>query len=249
MIRVLLADDEETIRRGVATVVDWHRLGCSLVATAADGREALSLFERHRPDIVITDIRMPRMNGLQLIERVRSGGSACRFVVLSGYDEFEFARTAMKLGVRHYVLKPTDEDELSDVIRDITDELGRGARPTLTHGGGTGHADVDTIIDHTVAHYDNPALSLKWISHNIVFKNSDYLGRRFKEATGESYARFLNRLRVDEACRLMEARSDARISEIAARTGFPQDGQYFSVQFKRITGVSPSAYRNRLVAS
>src|SRR5690554_3629354 len=101
MCKVLIVDDERIIREGIAAVIPWGKYGFTLVGTAANGEEAYEIIKKEALDIVISDIKMPGMNGLQLIAKVKEEQPAVEFVVLSGYGEFEFARTAMQYGVKY----------------------------------------------------------------------------------------------------------------------------------------------------
>ena len=123
--RVLLADDEEEIRSGISRKIDWASLGFSLVGEAGNGEEALELAERLRPDVVLTDIKMPFMDGLELCRRLRLILPGARLVVFSGFDDFEYARQAMSLGVSEYILKPINAPELIQVLEKLRQELDR----------------------------------------------------------------------------------------------------------------------------
>lgn len=116
MVRVLVVDDEKEIRNGMVTRLPWAEWGAEEVLDADDGDTALELAMRCRPDLVITDIRMPRMSGLQLIEALVRGGYDGGLIVISGYDEFGYAKDAFKLGVTDYLLKPVDKDELAKAV-------------------------------------------------------------------------------------------------------------------------------------
>ena len=115
-MRVIVADDEEIIRNALAHMIDYSSIGYELVGIAQNGMEAYGMICDEYPDVVITDIRMPILDGLGLIERAVKLDPNLRFVILSGYDEFEYARQAMKFGVRDYLLKPTDRDQLMEVL-------------------------------------------------------------------------------------------------------------------------------------
>lgn len=125
MYRLLIVDDEPNIRDGLANAVQWDTIGVEVVAQASDGVEALVLAEQCKPDIVITDISMAVMNGLDFMERVKPMSPRMRFVVLSGYGEFEYARRALDLDVDAYLLKPARPSELLVVIGKIVDDLDR----------------------------------------------------------------------------------------------------------------------------
>ncbi|MEK4436392.1 MULTISPECIES: response regulator [Paenibacillus] len=122
MYKVLLVDDEWMILDGIASVMSWNRLGTELIGTAQDGLEALAFIELQRPDIIITDIRMPGMDGLQLVEAVTEMYQDISFVMLTGFTEFEYAKRAMQYGVKHYLLKPCSEESLMEAIAELVGE-------------------------------------------------------------------------------------------------------------------------------
>ena len=131
MHRVLIVDDEPLVRQHLRMLIDWEAAGFSVVAEAEDGREAFAAFERLHPDILITDIRMPEMSGLDLIRSIRTAGYAAGFVVLSGYDDFAYTQQAMRQGVQNYLLKPVTKTELLGALQSAALELQKSR--TLQH--------------------------------------------------------------------------------------------------------------------
>lgn len=121
--RVLLADDEEEIRTGISRKIDWAGLGFALVGEADNGEEALELAEQLRPDVVLTDIKMPFMDGLELCRHLKQSLPAAKLVVFSGFDDFEYARQAVSMGVSEYILKPINAQELMDVLTKLREQL------------------------------------------------------------------------------------------------------------------------------
>ena len=121
---MLLVDDEEDIREGISRKMDWLGLGFSLVGEAANGQDALELAETLRPDVILTDIKMPFMDGLELCRILTDRLPASRFVVFSGFDAFEYAKQAIQMNVVEYILKPINADELSAVLRRLNREHG-----------------------------------------------------------------------------------------------------------------------------
>ena len=121
--RVLLADDEEEIRTGISRKIDWASLGFCLVGEAGNGAEALELAEQLQPDVVLTDIKMPFMDGLELCRRLRQSLPGAKLVVFSGFDDFEYARQAVGMGVSEYILKPINAMELSEVLTKLRRQL------------------------------------------------------------------------------------------------------------------------------
>jgi two-component system, response regulator YesN len=123
MYKVLVVDDERIIREGIATIIDWAKHGFLFAGTASNGIEAYEMILRDPPHIVITDIKMPGINGLELISKAKEKFSEMVFVILSGYGEFDLAKEAMYYGVRHYLLKPCNENKIVEVLIEIKNEL------------------------------------------------------------------------------------------------------------------------------
>lgn len=114
MLKMIIADDERIIRETISTLIDWKEYGIELIGLCSNGMEAYDMILDESPDLVITDIRMPGMNGLELIARIAETDLDTQFILLSGYGEFEYAKQAMKYGVRHYLLKPCNEQQIID---------------------------------------------------------------------------------------------------------------------------------------
>ena len=120
MFKAIIVDDELYIRKGLRMLIDWEKEGILITGEASNGKQAVSLVKEQRPDIVITDIKMPVMDGLDFIEYIRKEMSSnIQIIVLSGYADFKFAQKAMQYGVKKYVLKPIDEKELLDALNDV----------------------------------------------------------------------------------------------------------------------------------
>lgn len=123
MKRVMLVEDEEFILQGIRCIIDWEEIGMSVVSMVHNGKEALEQFQKSPVDIVVTDVEMPLMNGLKLLEEIRKINPRTRCIILSGYDEFEYARTALKLDVEEYILKPINEDQLKQALQNAAGRL------------------------------------------------------------------------------------------------------------------------------
>lgn len=119
METVFIADDEANIREGLKCIIDWEELGFTVCGEAANGEEALKEIVRLQPSLVLMDIRMPKLYGLEVIEQAKNQGFSGNFVVLSGYSDFKYAQTAMKFGVKYYLTKPMDEEELESVVKEV----------------------------------------------------------------------------------------------------------------------------------
>ncbi|GGF84958.1 hypothetical protein GCM10010912_32770 [Paenibacillus albidus] len=123
MYKLLLVDDERLILEGISQVVDWGKAGTELVGTARNGIEALDKIAALNPDIVITDISMPGLDGLELVKRCSVSYPQLKFVMLTGYKDFDYACTAMLHGVKHYLLKPCNENQIHDALAELVQEL------------------------------------------------------------------------------------------------------------------------------
>lgn len=123
MYRLLIVDDEKIEREGMANLIPWNKYDVELAGTAWNGIEGLQMIERERPEIVITDIKMPVLNGIELIKKAKVNFPEVEFIVLSGYGEYEFTSQAMELGIRHYILKPCDEEKIVQVLDKVKAEI------------------------------------------------------------------------------------------------------------------------------
>ncbi len=126
MIKLLIADDEKIIRETIYSIIDWNLLGIEVVGLCQNGHEAYSMIIDYSPDIVLTDIKMPGMDGLELIEKVYESDKNTQFIILSGYGEFEYAKKAMSYGVREYLLKPCNEEQIIKSIKACIEYRNKG---------------------------------------------------------------------------------------------------------------------------
>ena len=125
LYRVMLVDDEEDVRQAIARKINWEEIGFQVVASAENGQEALELAERLHPDVVMTDIKMPFMDGLTLGRALKKRLKNIKVIIFSGFDEFEYAKEAIKLEAEEYLLKPLNAEELEAVFKRIRENLDR----------------------------------------------------------------------------------------------------------------------------
>jgi two-component system response regulator YesN len=158
MKKIILVDDEIYARQGLLGLIPWHEYGYEIIGQAKDGEEALRMIELQHPDVVITDIRMPVLDGLGLIQAVKQrGGGHPKFIIISGYNDFKYAQQAVRFGVQDFILKPIDEDELTGTLTRLNELFERTAAwPNAGHRRSqsslidtllTGHADDRMIAD------------------------------------------------------------------------------------------------------
>ncbi|PRY81356.1 response regulator transcription factor [Alkalibacterium olivapovliticus] len=123
MYSVIIVDDEPAVREGMNYLIDWEKAGFCVIDSAENGLEGLELIEKERPDLVITDIKMPGLNGLGMIKEAKKKESSSRFILLSGYSDFKYAQEAISYGAIDYLLKPIDENELLTVLKKVEQQL------------------------------------------------------------------------------------------------------------------------------
>ncbi|MWC28618.1 response regulator transcription factor [Paenibacillus sp. MMS18-CY102] len=143
MRKVILVDDEIFVRKGLMELIPWEEHGYQVVAEAEDGDEAVALIKQHQPDLVLTDIRMPGMDGLTLIAAIKESGSRSpEFIILSGYNEFSYAQRALRFGVQDFILKPIDEDELVGTLKRINQRWAQ-----LEDSESASHRTVESVLN------------------------------------------------------------------------------------------------------
>ena len=251
MYRVLIVEDEDIIRKGIAYTMDWMGMGCTIVGEAANGREGIEKIKELQPDIVLADIMMPICDG---IEMIRKGQEIADFksIIMTSYADFEYAKQAIELGVSAYLMKPVDEEELRKNVEKIIGEIEKDNQlRQLTDKMKTAD-DIDTLFIKSDKENDyvqqillatkeryKEKISMESFSEEFGVSAS-YLSRKFKEATGQTYLDFLNRYRVQQAVRLLET-GTYKVYEVSDLTGF-SDYKYFSAVFKKYTDRSPSDF-------
>ncbi len=258
MIRVVVVEDEEYLRRELVLTIPWERLGCVIVGEAADGRSGLELILRIRPELLLTDIRMPGLDGIAMVEAAfRELPAAARpaVVILSGHSEFEYARSALRLGVQDFLIKPLDDEELLRVMDAVTARISETGRQQEAESRLEGDRRAETVLprDMPVPSNGYAAQAIRYLTDNLergaglaeaareLGITESYLCRLFSEGTGYTLIDYLTRLRVRTAADLLRDRS-LRVKEVMARCGY-RDPSYFGQVFRRLMGVTPSGYR------
>ncbi len=243
MLRMIIVDDERAIREALRVMLDWNALGIEPVGLYKNGAEAFDAILDEYPDIVLTDIKMPALSGLELLSRTRAAGIDSVFVILSGYAEFEFAKQAMRYGVRHYLLKPIGGEQLKAVMEEVRSECLLRAASSPPAPAHPSSGDLVRLIKTYVRdNISDPTLSLKGLSETRLYMNADYVSKQFAKKTGERFSAYVTRKRVELAMALLTC-PDLRITEVAEQTGFGNNIQYFSRIFKKSTGITPSEYQ------
>lgn len=243
-MKILLVDDEPIQLRGLCRHIQWEKYNCEKPDCASSAKEAMKKMEETVYDVVITDVTMPEMNGLEMIDIVRRTKKdlPC-FVILSGYDEFKYAQEAIKQGVRFYVLKPVKVEEMENVLLTIWMEKNH------SYVGLQGNMDllmsekVHPIIFQVIQFID------KEYKSNITIQsladqfgiNGSYLSSLFKKEMDMNFGTYLTKVRMRKAMALLKE-GNYRVSEIAEMVGY-QTSSYFSEQFKKEYGCNPKNFK------
>ena len=240
-IRVLVVDDEPLVRRGVAQGVDWAALSCQVVGEAQNGEEGLELARRLAPDLIITDIRMPRMDGIEMMNALRAAGCRARCIVLTAHSDFEYARSALLFGADDYLLKPFRDEELVHAVLRACGRLKEAAPAQAAQQEqrpeATGY--VREAMDYIAQHYADGDISIAAIAEHLRVSEG-HLSHVFKKQTGMTVTGYLTQYRIKTAMRLLSG-GRMKVYEAAAAVGY-KDVTYFSATFKKQTGLSPSEY-------
>ena len=251
MYRVVLVDDERIILEGLSRTVPWESMGCTVAGTAGNGAEGLRMVHELRPDILLTDIRMPNMDGLSMIAALRSEFPRLQIAVLTAFRDFEYAQTALNLGVCRYLLKPSKLDELYEAIQTMTERL--DALPPLepqadlqddpaVAGSAAGNFIVRRALDFMQAHCAE-RLSLGDVAAH-VYVSQWHLSKLINRHVNQSFFDILARMRMERAKTLL-ADMSLRIHDVAEQVGYA-DVAHFSKSFKRLEGMTPGEYRDSL---
>lgn len=263
MFKVLIVDDEAIIREGLRSAIHWSSLDCEVIGEAEDGDDGLEMIKTLLPDIVFADIRMPGLNGLEMISKIKELNHCCKVIILTGFRDFEYAQEAVRLGAFRFLLKPSKTEELMLAIKEALKEIkkSRSENELLQHlkskvkehyGVNESHNEetepssntqylAKKAIEYLKANYTKD-LTLKSVSEEL-FISTWYLSKLLKKETGNTFTDLLNSIRIEEAKGLLKDRR-YKVYEIANLVGFT-DIPYFTKLFKKITNLSPMEYKNR----
>ncbi len=239
MANLLIVDDEPTTLKGLSETIAWQKIGIQAVYTAENGREAVRILEKKPISILLTDIRMPIMDGLKLIDYVFEHRPSIRMIVLSGYHDFTYAQHAIKRNVVDYLLKPVNVDELMQVAGRIALKQQQELSQEFVIPESS-HHQIKQALSYLYEHMHEPVS----VNHTAgaIGLSPNYFSALFKQKTGCSFTSFLNQLRIKSAQKLL-LETEYTIVDIAERVGY-NDYKYFSRKFKEIVGCTPNHYRN-----
>lgn len=248
MQQVLLLDDEIKIIQWLSRSIPWESLGFHVCELCTGSLQALNYMEHHSVDVIITDIRMPGLNGLELIKKLHQYKPDIRTIILSGYNQFEYAQQAIKYGVRGFLLKPLDPDELIELLKKLAEESIKNmdsslpeSKPLYWESTNFEGNRMNEIIEYIDKNY-NKELCLKGCADVFGFHPA-YLGKIFKEATGVSFNTYLNKKRIAKLKKLLD-QSGLPVNQLLESVGY-HNSEYFYTVFKKYEGISFSEYRSK----
>ncbi|MBD0378641.1 response regulator transcription factor [Paenibacillus sedimenti] len=267
-MRIVVVEDEEKVRKGIIRLIHKLSDAYQVVGECENGLEGVAIIKQTKPDLVVTDIRMPVMSGIDMLEMLKKEGITPRTIILSGYSEFEFARKALHIGVViEYLLKPITADDLQQVLlhaeKDVTNQLLNGMPQSQT---GT-DLEQDDLRKALLETADKIAEQLAQMpkSHSLVIHKSmkiiqdkfssgitleelanslnitpEYLSSLFQKELGISFTAYIKDIRIKKAKELLMSRLKA--FEVAQQVGY-SDAKYFTRVFKEATGLTPGEFQ------
>jgi len=247
MLDLVIVEDEEIIRRGLVCTIDWLKLGARVVGEAGNGKEALSVIREKRPQVVLTDIKMPVMDGIALTEALKAEGNKAKIIYLTSYADFSYAQQALRLEVSDYLLKPVSEEELGKALAKV-EAMAEApqAEPSwdkgLREAYHTGNPYVKSVLKRIESGYQK-RLSGEALADELGVSFS-YLSRKLKEETGQTFGSLLAQYRLQKAIEMLQA-GTWKVYEIAEETGFG-DYKNFAQVFKKYLHTTPKAFMQEI---
>lgn len=239
MFKVLIVDDEQNIRQRLINNMPWRDHGFEVVDSVASGENAWRSVQNATPHVVLTDILMPGMTGLELIGLIHKQFPYVKTAIMSAYDDFKYAQDAIRLGVKGYLLKPVVQEEFEDLFATIARELLAFSGNKATKSPSEQNIYVSEAIRYIGEHYTE-RIRLEDVAEHLHL-NPNYFSSLFKRETGTSFIDYVNEIRIRHAMELL-LNTDEKIGDISVSVGF-FNFSYFNKLFKRITGVTPQVYQ------
>lgn len=242
LCRILLVDDEAIILEGYQKLFDWKKYQCEVVGTAMDGEEAIEKAGKLKADIVIMDINLPKLNGLEAIKAIQNeaqDGRRIYVVIVTGYDDFAYCQEALRLRVADFILKPIDFESLGTVLEGIVSKVMKDSEREIPVSG-----TMKKIISWMECNLEKENMSLTLLAGQMNM-NSTYISQLFKKELGIGYHAYLNQMRVERAKKYL-TETDEPITSVADKVGF-SDYRVFTKVFKSLVGETPSQFRKNKI--
>lgn len=250
MLKVLIIDDEKPVATAISAMIDWQSYRIqSPPYIATDGKAGLEIMKRARPEIVFVDMRMPIMNGSGFLKKASVDYPHSKYIVISGYDDFNYAQAAIRNGAIDYILKPVAYNDLKRALEKSIRLLDSNTIRSVSASAGSTETDNDDsvqlldpkdVICEIKEYIDKnhcSQIKIKMFSDKYFF-SKEYLSKLFKKSYGIGIYEYVLKLRMKKAKELLED-NELQIQEISDRLGY-SNNNYFSKAFKNYYGISPS---------
>lgn len=241
MFRVMLIDDEEPTRLLLRESIDWAHLGLEVVGEAGSGIEAINMIDELKPHIAFVDICMPFMDGIEFSKLAISRYPNLKIIILTAFDEFEYARQCIGLPICGYILKPIVRAEIYEILNKVRQSIKEPVREAEEFRE-IEPTTIKRIVRYVEENYTDSSLNLASTAQTFGF-NASYLSRRFKAEIGHGFIEHLTECRMKKA--IILAKDCEKMFYTATAVGIP-DPNYFGRCFKKYTGVSYSEYCKQL---
>jgi two-component system response regulator YesN len=239
-MKLLVADDEDTIRKGVVKYIQLHSNRFDKIYEAENGQEAIDVILTYQPEIVLLDVQMPLITGIEVMREITKAGLNPVIIILSGYDDFKYAQQAIKYGAKEYLLKPIRANDILECVEKWANKLFGDVDKNVNvdEEASTNHFIRETC-DYISEHYMED-ISLSYMADYLGI-SSGYLSTLFAQNVKCGFVDYLNQVRIGRACSYLE-QNYLKTYEVAYKVGF-RDEKYFSKVFKKMMGMSPREYR------
>ena len=234
MRTVLVVDDEDIVREGLKTQIPWAKYGFRVIDDCASGLIAEDIIRQKLPDLLMTDIKMPDISGLELIKRAKRIKPDLQCIILSAYDTFAFAQQALLYDVVGYLLKPVDLHELEILMEKVNHSF-----LTAPKTPPPAPDPIEQIRAYVQTHYSEK-ITLDQLS-SLFFLTPSYISSMFKSKTGIALVDYITEIRIREAKKLL-LNSEHRVRDIALEVGY-EDYTYFCKVFRKLVGKTPLEFR------
>jgi two-component system response regulator YesN len=249
-MKIMIVDDEPCILTGIESIITNEFNGYTEIIKGIDGIDALEKLKYFTPDLIITDISMPEMTGLELIENVSKSGICSQFIILSGYSDFEYARKAMRYHALDYILKPIDKVELIQLLNGISKNIDK--EPDAETSNYLKKDDLKNRYSETVTKmldYINKNymkdISLDDVAETVNL-HPNYASSLFKREMGTCFIHYVNSYRIIKAKSFIERNTELSLEKIAEMVGYENSCRFIKV-FKKYCNITPGEYRNKLI--
>ncbi|NHM31397.1 response regulator [Neobacillus terrae] len=245
MYKILLVDDEKWVRAALKHTIVKTGLSFEIAGECTNGLEALDFLKNHSVDLIMTDVRMPVMDGITFVTAIANEEFQADCIMISGYDDFEYVQHALRSGVFDYLLKPVELEDMKECLEKWEKHHSKKKQSDVQEGTYALELDPSEMspVERVIQYVKSRAPGEVTLTEAAacVHLNPSYLSKLFKDKTEQNFMDFVLDIRMKEAKNLLE-RTSLRITEITDRLGY-SDITYFSNAFKRKTGLTPSEYR------